>query len=39
MIKELLDEYFNLKQENEELIIENTKLLRRLLELEEVENE
>ena len=37
--KELLDEYYYLKKENEDLVQENTRLLIRILELEEVESE
>ena len=37
--KELLDEYYYLKKENEDLVQENTRLLVRILELEEVEHE
>ena len=37
--KDLLDNYYFLKKENEDLVQENTRLLVRILELEEVESE
>ena len=37
--KDLLDEYYYLKKDNEELIDENIKLLRKVLELDDVDIE
>ena len=37
--KDLLNEYYYLKKENEDLVQENARLLIRILELEEVESE